>query len=264
MHVSPAASQRRQAFTLIELLVVISIIALLIGILLPALGAARNSARSIACSSNLKQLGIMQSVYENDYDWLCPAAYNFDSSGNVDTTTNANSFNETWFWNLLTYLPEDVGPIPAGSERQDFMAERVGVYHCPSLERTPGEPTRSYAVNDFWLYRPPVSWSDLTPVQQVASTINRTKSDLVGSWATGGQANKTSPSNLLHMTEHFADTNEYTPYNISNTTQFNEESLPFVPTRTGFRHGDFKNTLFVDSHVATVQQNEIQTGMTTP
>ena len=138
-------------FTLIELLVVISIIALLIGLLLPALGAVRETARSMACSSNLKQLSTMQAVYENDYGWLCPAGYNFDASGNVDTAGNYNDFNETLFWNLLGYLPDDVGPIPAGDARQNFMAETVGVYRCPLLERAAGTPTRSYAVFDFWV-----------------------------------------------------------------------------------------------------------------
>ena len=56
----------QSGFTLIELLVVISIIALLIGILLPALGAARGAARDIACSSNLRQMGIAVITYAED------------------------------------------------------------------------------------------------------------------------------------------------------------------------------------------------------
>ncbi len=70
-------------FTLIELLVVISIVALLIAILLPALASARRTAHAMACASNLRQIGLASALYAEDHDFLVP--YYINTPG-----TNAN------------------------------------------------------------------------------------------------------------------------------------------------------------------------------
>ena len=69
-----AISTRRRGFTLVELLVVVGIIAMLVGILLPALNKARQSAQAVACQSNLRQIGIGFRLYAESNKGSMPSA----------------------------------------------------------------------------------------------------------------------------------------------------------------------------------------------
>ena len=115
MPTAPAHVARTLGFTLIELLVVISIIALLIGILLPALGAARQQARNIQCGSNLRQIGVAMQAYATDNkDHLPYAALH-------DPRTMTGGDIQRWYHILFEY------GAAAGSEE-----EADGNLVCPS------------------------------------------------------------------------------------------------------------------------------------
>lgn len=128
--------QRKFGFTLIELLVVIAIIAILAGMLLPALARSKDQAQSIKCKSNLKQMGIGVNMYAQDNDDKLPYAWGVGPGTEIHDP-NINNFE------ALLYRYYGRTEFDAGKQGQNFTN---GISICPvRLKENHWQKTKNYS-----------------------------------------------------------------------------------------------------------------------
>lgn len=242
MHHSTVNSANHKAFTLIELLVVISIIALLIALLLPALTQARLAAQTVKCSSMLRQFGLGNAVFaEESGGYFVPAR--------IDNTWPGNSSG-----NINWYANEDFRDImnaPALNSAWRWDPTML----CPNSGKGPNFINSDGTVNPQYYYG-----YNFTNMSE-ADPAGRTDSRYVLPNQGVQRATVTHPSDKLMFADGLYDRlerrasdnyiDEFTP----NPGGYHENYM------AAYRHQGAANVVFFDGHAATTPRDQLDESM---
>ena len=172
----------RLGFTLVELLVVIAIIGILVALLLPAIQAARESARRIQCQNHLKQIGLAMhnhvsslSVFPTGGDGYNPNIRNYLSGTDVNNPANStgipngpNKQGLGWGYQILPYLEESA--LKGITTMGRLAAAEVALYFCPS--RRPNGKSFAYQADGIGLPYLLTDYAAAVPVTYTAVVKN--------------------------------------------------------------------------------------------